>query len=121
MTGESSNDAGGWMYRRKGEMTGACVVCDVVCMSRDITPIQSHVPVFVMTRLCANAEIGVPRGRIAMSPALFLYAPSSPHSPLSPHTSSFLPPSVIPASPRRHSCEGRNLNQGMDALTYTSP
>jgi len=79
------------------------VVCDVVCMSRDITPIQSHVPVFVMTRLCANAEIGVPRGRIAMSPALFLYAPSSPHSPLSPHTSSFLPPSVIPAS-LRHPC-----------------
>ena len=68
MTGESSNDAGGWMYRRKGEMTGACVVCDVVCMSRDITPTQSRVPVFVLTRLCANAEIGVPRGRIAMSP-----------------------------------------------------
>ena len=67
MTGESSNDAGGWMYRRKGEMTGACVVCDVVCMSRDITPTQSRVPVFVLTRLCANAEIGVPRGRIAFS------------------------------------------------------
>ena len=38
------------------------MVCDVVCMSRDITPTQSRVPVFVLARLCANTEIGVPSG-----------------------------------------------------------
>jgi hypothetical protein len=63
-------------------------------MSRDVFPTQIQVPVFFMIRLCANAEIGVPRGE--------------------------LPFSVLPASPR-HSCEGRNLNQGMDVLTYISP
>ena len=31
-------------------------------MSRDITPTQSRVPVFVLARLCANTEIGVPSG-----------------------------------------------------------
>jgi len=57
-------------------------------MSRDVFTQQIRVMVFVMIRLCANAEIGVPRGRIAFP---------------------------------RHSCEGRNLNQDMDALTYTPP
>ena len=46
-------------------LAGACVVCDVVCMLRDVFPIQIRVSVFFMTRLCANAEIGVPRGRTA--------------------------------------------------------
>ena len=76
-------------------LAGACVVCDVVCMLRDVFPIQIRVSVFFMARLCANAEIGVPRGRTAF--------------PLS-----FLP---FP----RHSCEGRNLNQDMDAMNYISP
>ena len=35
-------------------------------MSRDITPTQSRVPVFVLTRLCANAEIGVPREELPL-------------------------------------------------------
>jgi hypothetical protein len=30
-------------------------------MSRDVFPTQIQVPVFFMIRLCANAEIGVPR------------------------------------------------------------
>jgi len=57
-------------------------------MSQGIFPRRIRVTAIVMTRLCANAEIGVPRGRIAFP---------------------------------RHSCEGRNLNQDMDALTYTVP
>ena len=39
----------------------ACMVCDVVYMPRDVFPIQIRMIVFVRTRLCANAEIGVPR------------------------------------------------------------
>jgi hypothetical protein len=75
ITSEGSNDS---------------VVCraDGGGMSRDVFTQQIRVMVFVMTRLCANTEIGVPRGRIAFP---------------------------------RHSCEGRNLNQDMDALTYTPP
>ena len=64
-------------------------------MSQDVFPIQIRVAVFSRTRLCANAEIGVPRGRIAFS-----------------RHSCSLP---------RHSCEGRNLNPDMDVLTYTPP
>ena len=45
------------------------VVCrtDGGGMSQDVFPIQIRVAVFSRTRLCANAEIGVPRGRIAFS------------------------------------------------------
>jgi hypothetical protein len=57
-------------------------------MSQGIFPQRVRVTIIAMIRLCANAEIGVPRGRIAFP---------------------------------RHSCEGRNLNQDMDALTYTPP
>jgi hypothetical protein len=79
-------------------------------MSQDIFPIQIQVPVFVMARLCANAEIGVPRGRIAclrdhpcLSPSslpLSVIPASLRHPCLSP---SSLPLPVIPASPR-HPC-----------------
>jgi hypothetical protein len=54
--------------------------------------------------------------------ATFAYLRHHPRLP-----PSFLPLPVIPASPRhscsslRHSCEGRNLNQGMDVLICTSP
>ena len=43
------------------------VVCrtDGGGMSQDVFPIQIRVTVFILTRLCANAEIGVHRGRIA--------------------------------------------------------
>ena len=40
-------------------LAGACVVCDVVCMSRDVFPIQIRVTVFFMTRLCRNGSLGV--------------------------------------------------------------
>ena len=40
-------------------LAGACVVCDVVCMSRDVFPIQIRVSVFFMTRLCGNGSLGV--------------------------------------------------------------
>jgi len=102
-------------------LAGACVVCDVVCMSRDVFPIQIRVSVFFMTRLCANAEIGVPRGRTAFprhsssSPRHFH---TSRHSCLSPVIPAF-PPSFLPFP--RHSCEGRNLNQGMGAFDFISP
>ena len=71
-------------------------------MSRDITPTQSRVPVFVLARLCANTEIGVPRGRIV---CLRRYSCTHRH-----HRTL-----RCPCTPR-HSCEGRNLNQGMDVL-----
>ena len=61
---------------------GMCGLC-FWSMSQDIFPRRIRVPVFVMTRLCANAEIGVPRGRIAF-----------PRHPCIP---------VIPAFPR-HPC-----------------
>jgi len=83
-------------------------------MSRDVFPTQIQVPVFFMIRLCANAEIGVPREEL----------PCFGTTPV--RTSIFTLP-VIPASPRhscsspRHSCEGRNLNQDIVVLTYTSP
>ncbi len=61
-------------------LAGACVVCDVVCMLRDVFPIQIRVSVFFMARLCANAEIGVPREDLP-----FLVIPAFPrHSCLSP-------------------------------------
>ena len=71
------------------------VVCrtDGGGMSRDVFPTQIQVPVFFMTRLCANAEIGVPREELPFSgttPAPLLYALPSSHFP------SFLLP--------RHSC-----------------
>ena len=82
-------------------LAGACVVCDVVYMPRDVFPIQIRMIVFVRTRLCANAEIGVPRGRPAFPchtcstlsavPALFVIPASPSVIPA--------PPSVIPASP----------------------
>ena len=56
-------------------LAGACVVCDVVCMSRDVFPIQIRVSVFFMARLCANAEIGVPREDLP-----FLVIPAFPPS-----------------------------------------
>ena len=81
-----------------------------------------RVTIFVMIRLCANTEIGVPREDLHFSGAtsvrIVITALSAvPALPGMPHSLSFLPPpSVIPAPPR-HSCEGRNLNQGMDVLT----
>ena len=61
-------------------LAGACVVCDVVCMLRDVFPIQIRVSVFFMARLCANAVIGVPREDLP-----FLVIPAFPrHSCLSP-------------------------------------
>ena len=56
-------------------LAGACVVCDVVCMLRDVFPIQIRVSVFFMARLCANAEIGVPREDLP-----FLVIPAFPPS-----------------------------------------
>ncbi len=98
-------------------------------MSRDIIPWRIRVAVFVRTRLCANAEIGVPRGRseclrrnsctrshfhtpchvALLYPQSFLHFPSF----------LLLPPSFLPFP--RHSCEGRNLNQGTGVLIYISP
>ena len=38
------------------------MVCDVVCRSQGVFPRWIRVTVYIMTRLSANAEIGVPRG-----------------------------------------------------------
>jgi hypothetical protein len=98
-------------------------------MSRDVFPTQIQVPVFFMTRLCANAEIGVPREELPFSgttPAPLRHhsgtipAPLRHHSGTTPVRTSIFTLPVIPASPR-HSCEGRNLNQDIVVLTYTSP
>ena len=87
-------------------------------MSRDVFPTQIQVPVFFMTRLCANAEIGVPREELPFSGTT--PAPLRHHSGTTPVRTSIFTLPVIPASPR-HSCEGRNLNQDIVVLTYTSP
>ncbi len=84
-------------------------------MSRDITPTQIQVPVFFMVRLYANAEIGVPRGELPSS-----VIPAPPPVIAAPLPVIPAPFPVIPDSPR-HSCEGRNLNQDIVVLTYTSP
>ncbi len=75
-------------------------------MSQDVFPIQIRVAVFSRTRLCANAEIGVPRGKTAClrrnscthshfhTPChvALVYPQSFPHFP-----SFLLLPPVIPA------------------------
>ena len=113
-------------------------------MSQGIFPWRIRVPVFVMARLCANAEIGVPRGvafslwygtdyypllssivKLPLEECIFLLitrdlsCPCSRHSCFSPRHSCFSPRHSC-FSPR-HSCAGRNLNQGMDVLTYILP
>ena len=67
MTGESRNDAGGMDVTAEGRNDMDVCWTDGGDMSQDVLPIQIQVAVFVMARLCANAEIGVPRGRIAFS------------------------------------------------------
>ena len=52
--GVCRNDAGG------GRNGGVCRN-DAGGMSQDMIPWRIRVPVFFLTRLCANAEIGVPR------------------------------------------------------------
>jgi len=92
------------------------VVCrtDGGGMSQDVFPIQIRVTVFILTRLCANAEIGVHRGRIASlrhSCSSLRHSCSSLRHSCSSlrHSCSSLPsflllPPVIPAPPSRHSC-----------------
>ena len=100
-------------------------------MSQDVFPIQIRATAFILTCLCANAEIGVHRGRIASLrhscsslPSFLLLSPSflllPPPFLLLPPPFLLLPP-VIPAPPSRHSCEGRNLNQDVDVSRHTSP
>jgi hypothetical protein len=73
-----------------------------------------------MARLCANAEIGVPREDLHAS-GIIPARSAIPALPVITVLPAIPAPSpVIPAFPR-HSCEGRNLNQGMDAMNYISP
>jgi len=127
-----------------GGRNGGVCRNDAGGMSQDMIPWRIRVPVFVMARLCANAEIGVPRGvafslwygtdyypllssivKLPLEECIFLLitrdlsCPCSRHSCFSPRHSCFSPRHSC-FSPR-HSCAGRNLNQGMDVLTYILP
>ncbi len=65
MTGENRNDAGGGDLTAEGSNDSVVCRTDGGGMSRDVFPHRIRVTVIVMIRVCANAEIGVPRGRIA--------------------------------------------------------
>jgi len=66
-----------------------------------------------MTRLSANAEIGVPREELPFS----VGTPVRTAITVLVAAPEFLRHSRTP----RHACEGRNLNPDMDALRCTSP
>ena len=88
-------------------------------MSQDMITLQIPMPVFVLTRLYANAEIGVPREELPFS----VGTPVRTAITVLVAAPEFFRHSRTrrcPCTPR-HSCEGRNLNQDMDALTYTPP
>ena len=83
MTGESRNDAGRMDVTAEGRNDSAVCRTDGGDMSQDVLAIQIRVAVFSRTRLCANAEIGVPRGRIAF----LRHRPSPPcHSRTARHS-----------------------------------
>ena len=68
-------------------------------MSQGIFPWRIRVPVFFLTRLYANAEIGVPRGELHVSGAASVPTVTSALRVTTVLPAIPAPPPVIPASP----------------------
>ena len=91
MTPEDGRDGGVCRNDAGGGRNGGVCRDDGGGMSQGIFPWRIRVPVFFLTRLCANAEIGVPREELHVSDVASVPAVVSALSVIPP------PPPVIPA------------------------